>query len=83
VLEALKAAWTRLLETEGRTDDHEKIEAAGRAVDAALEEIMKTPPTTPAAARAAIEHLLERDKDGAMETGQYLATLLRSPALAA
>jgi hypothetical protein len=45
---------------------------------------MKVPPTTPAGARAVIEHLVEWDKDGVRETsGQYLATLLRSPLLAA
>jgi hypothetical protein len=51
LLQAHKAAWARLLTTEERTDDHEALEAAGRAVDAALEEIMKTPPTTRAGAR--------------------------------
>jgi hypothetical protein len=45
---------------------------------------MKAPPTTRAGARAVIEHLVEWDKDGSMETsGQYLATLLRCPVLAA
>jgi hypothetical protein len=81
-VEAHKAAWARLLQTEGRTDDYEALEAAGRAVDAALKEIMKTPPTTRAGARAVIEHLVEWDEDGAMETRHYLATLLRSPILA-
>ena len=52
LLEAHKHAWARLLKLEDRTDDHETLEDAGRAVDSALEEIMKTPPTTPAGARA-------------------------------
>jgi hypothetical protein len=82
LLQAHRAAWARLLETEGRTDDYEALEAAGRAVDDALREIMKTPPTTPAGARAVINHLVEWDEDGAMETRHYLATLLRSPILA-
>jgi hypothetical protein len=83
-VEAHKAAWARLLETEARTNDHEALEKAGGAVDAALDEIMKTPPRTRAGARAVIESLVEWDKDGSMETsGQYLATLLRSPVLAA
>jgi hypothetical protein len=44
---------------------------------------MKIPPTTRAGTRAVIEHLIEWEKDGARETsGAYLATLLRSPALA-
>ncbi len=82
LVEAHKAAWARLLETEGRTDDYEQLEEAGRAVDAAVREIMKTPPTTRAGARAIIEHLVEWDEDGAMATHHYLATLLRSPVLA-
>jgi hypothetical protein len=52
------------------------------AVDDALDAIMNTPPTTRGGARAVIEHLVEWDKDSAMETGRYLATLLRSPVLA-
>jgi hypothetical protein len=82
LVEAHKAAWVRLLETENRTNDYETLEEAGRAVDAALKAIMKTPPTTRAGARAVIEHLVEWDEDGAMETRHYLATLLRSPILA-
>jgi hypothetical protein len=82
LLEAHKAAWARLLESEDRTDDYETLEEAGRAVDAALGEIMKTPPTTRAGARAVIEHLVEWDEDGSMATHHYLATLLRSPVLA-
>jgi hypothetical protein len=42
---------------------------------------MKTPPTTVGGARSVIEWLVEWDRDGAMETGQYLATLLRSRAV--
>jgi hypothetical protein len=53
-----------------------------RAVDAALAEIMKTPPTTRGGARAVIEHLVERVEDGSLGTHPYLATLLRSPLLA-
>jgi hypothetical protein len=83
LIEAHKSAWASLLRLEGRTDDYEALEEAGRAVDAALEEIMKTPPTTRAGARATIEHLIAWDKVGAMEAGgRYLATLLRSPVLA-
>jgi hypothetical protein len=81
LLQAHRAAWARLLETEDRTDDYEALEEAGRAVDDALREIMKTPPTTRAGARAVIEHLVEWDEDGSMETHHYLATLLRSPIL--
>jgi hypothetical protein len=74
LVEAHKAVWARLLETEG---PHRRLREAGRAVDAALAEIMKTPPTTPAGARAVMEHLVEWDKDGARETSaEYLATRL-------
>jgi hypothetical protein len=44
------------------SNDHEGLEEAGRGVEAALEEIMKTPPTTRAAARAVTEPLDGRDK---------------------
>jgi hypothetical protein len=83
LVEAHKAAWARLLELEDHTDDYETLEEAGRAVDAAVGEIMKIPPTAPAGTRVVIEHPVECDKDGARETsGRYLATLLRSPLLA-
>jgi hypothetical protein len=52
LLAVRKAGWARLLEVECCNDDHEAFEADGRAVDASLEEIMKTPPTTRAGARA-------------------------------
>jgi hypothetical protein len=81
-LRPTEQAWARLPETENRTDDYETLEEAGRAVDDALREIMKTPPTTRAGARAVIEHLVEWDEDGSTETHHYLATLLRSPVLA-
>jgi hypothetical protein len=59
------------------------VRGDGGSLDAALEEIMKTPPTTPAGARAFIEHVVEWDKDGVLEAnGRYLARLLRSPLLA-
>jgi hypothetical protein len=43
---------------------------------------MKTRRRQARGARAVIEHLVEWDKDGGMETHHYLATLLRSPVLA-
>jgi hypothetical protein len=57
LLEAHKAAWARLLETEDRTDDYEALEEAGGAADAALEEITNTPPTTVAGMRAVMKYL--------------------------
>jgi hypothetical protein len=61
LLEAHKAAWARLLETESRTNDHWALERAGRAVDIALNEITTTPPTTVAGMRAVMEYLVELD----------------------
>jgi hypothetical protein len=76
LLEAHKAAWARLLEIEDLTDDYETLEAAGRAVDVALDEITTTPPTTLAGMRAVMEYLVELDG-----ISDYLPTLLRSSIL--
>jgi hypothetical protein len=76
LLEAHKAAWARLLETEDRTDDYEALEEAEGAADAALEEITNTPPTTVAGMRAVMKYLI--DLDGHMD---YLPALLRSSIL--
>jgi hypothetical protein len=76
LLEAHKAAWTRLLRIEDLTDDHETLEEAGRAVDVALNEITTTPPTTVAGMRAVMEYLVELDGHS-----DYLPTLLRSSIL--
>jgi hypothetical protein len=81
LVEAHKLAWASFMEI-FNFDDHEAVERAAGAADAALDAIMKTPPTTRAGARSAIEYLVGWDEDGAMETGgRYLATLLRSPIL--
>jgi len=42
LVEAHKAVWVRLLETEDRTDDYETLEEVGRAADTAFDAIMKT-----------------------------------------
>jgi hypothetical protein len=76
LLEAHKAAWVRLLETENRTDDYYELEEAARAADAALDEITNTPPTTLAGMRAVVEYLV--DLGGHAD---YLPTLLRSSIL--
>jgi hypothetical protein len=76
LLEAHKAAWARLLETEERTDDFEALDEAGGALDAAINEITSTPPTTVAGMRAVIEYLVELDGHE-----DYLPTLLRSSIL--
>jgi hypothetical protein len=76
LLEAHKAAWARLLETESRTNEYDALEQAGRAVDVALNEITRAPPTTVAGMRAVIEYLVELDGHS-----DYLPTLLRSSIL--
>jgi hypothetical protein len=60
---------------------YETLEDAGRAADAALDAIMKTPPTSVAGARTVVEYLVEWDKGSG--DYDYLPTLLRSPLLAA
>jgi hypothetical protein len=76
LLQAHKVAWARLLATEDCTDDHEALEKAGGTVDAALNEITTTPPTTVAGMRAVMECLVEMDGHS-----DYLPTLLRSSLL--
>ena len=55
--------------------DHETFEEGGRAADAAMYELMKTPPTTLAGMRAIIQYLVDLDDDSGY---YYLPTLLRS-----
>ena len=75
---AHKAAWTQFMELDER--DHETFEEGGQAADAAMYELMNTPPTTLAGIRAIIQYLVEWDNDSGY---YYLPTLLRSPLLAA
>jgi hypothetical protein len=56
------------------------IEEGGRAADAAMYELMNTPPATLAGMRANIQYLVDWDNDSGY---YYLPTLLRSPLLAA
>jgi hypothetical protein len=83
LVEAHKSAWARLLETEARTNDHEALEEAGRAVDAALNKITTTPPTTVTGMRAVIEYLVELDGHSDYLPPTLLrSSILRSPLLA-
>ena len=75
---AHKAAWAQFMELDER--DHETFEEGGRAADAAMYELMNTPPTTLAGMRAIIQYLVDWDNDSGY---YYLPTLLRSPLLAA
>jgi hypothetical protein len=61
LVEAHKSAWTRLLSLEDYTDDYETLEEAGRAVDVAINEITRTPPTMLGGMRTVIEYLVELD----------------------
>jgi hypothetical protein len=78
LITAHKAAWARFMELDER--DHETFEKGGRAQDAAMAKLMKTPPTTLAGMRAIIQYLVDWVNDSGY---YYLPTLLRSPILAA
>jgi hypothetical protein len=83
LLEAHKAAWARLLDLENHNiDDYETLEEAGRAVDAAVYEIMTTPPTTVAGMRAVIEYVVELDGHEDYLPRLLRSSILRSPILA-
>jgi hypothetical protein len=75
---AHKAAWAQFMELDD--SGHETFEEGGRAADAAMYELMNTPPTTLAGMRAIIQYLVDWDNDSGY---YYLPTLLRSPLLAA
>ena len=75
---AHKAAWAQFMELDER--DHETFEEGGRAADAAMYELMNTPPTTLAGMRAVIQYLVDWDNDSGY---YYLPTLLSSPLLGA
>jgi ABC-type transport system substrate-binding protein len=74
LLEAHKAAWARFEEQDGSS--HDAFTAAAGTVDAALDAITSTPPTTVAGMRAVMEYLVELDGHS-----DYLPTLLRSSIL--
>jgi hypothetical protein len=75
LLDAHKQAYARF-DAITDFDDHEAYERAAGAVDAALDEITNTPPTTVAGMPAVMEYFVELD--GHMD---YLPTLLRSSIL--
>ena len=67
----------------GETEEEDRVIAAHRVLGAALAELLETPPTTLAGARAAIAWLVEYDEPNIPETsGAYLRTLIRSPIFA-
>lgn len=81
-MEAHKRAWLRLLETEDCTANYEALEDAARAVDAALDEITATPPTTVAGMRAVMEYLVGLGGHEDHLPRLLRSSLLRSPVLA-
>jgi hypothetical protein len=78
LIAAHETAWAHFVELDDR--ERETFEEGGRAADAAMHELMKTPPTTLAGMRAIIQYLVEWDNDSGY---YYLPTLLCSPLLAA
>ena len=60
-----------------------RIKEAWRLFDAAEAELLETPPTTLAGAKAAIAWLVKYDEPNVPETsGRYLRTMIRSPIFA-
>jgi hypothetical protein len=81
----VRAAWNRVEEiiTEQGDDEGERCDEAWRLFEAAHAELLETPPTTLAGARAAIAWLIEYDEPNIPETsGEYMRTLIRSPIFA-
>jgi hypothetical protein len=93
LVQAARNAWDRLGEAideatkveEERPDEAEAVLApAHRILDSAMDNLLKTPPTTLAGAREAIAWFAEYDEPNVPKTsGEYLRTLIRSPLFAA
>ena len=77
---AAASGWFALAGKGGKTIEPARLSIVGQAADAAMNELMNTPPTTLAGIRAIIQYLVEWDNDSGY---YYLPTLLRSPLLAA
>jgi hypothetical protein len=75
---AHKAAWATLMELDDH--DQETFEEGERVADAAMYELMNTPPKTLAGMRFIIQYLVDWDNTAGY---YYLPTLLRSPLLVA
>lgn len=81
-IDAMKGAMqeARELLAARRDDAHAR---ARRKADAALAKLLRTAPATLAGIRAAVEYFVEWDENCIPEdSGEYLITLARSPALA-
>jgi hypothetical protein len=85
IVAKLRATWHRLgkvIEETNRCQGPLVDEVHG-VLDAAKAELLETPPTTLAGARAAIAWLVEYDEPNIPETsGEYMRTLIRSPIFA-
>ena len=93
LVQAARNSWDRLGEAidkatkveEERPDEAEAVLAsAHRILNSAMDNLLKTPPTTLAGAREAIAWFSEYDEPNVPKTsGEYLRTLIRSPLFAA
>jgi hypothetical protein len=93
LVQAARNSWDRLGEAidkatkveEERPDEAEAVLAsAHRILNSAMDNLLKTPPTTLAGAREAIPWFAEYDEPNVPKTsGEYLRTLIRSPLFAA
>jgi hypothetical protein len=85
IVAKLRTAWHRLGKVIEETEQCEGplVDEVNDALDSAKAELLETPPTTLAGARAAIAWLVEYDEPNIPETsGEYLRTLIRSPIFA-
>jgi hypothetical protein len=85
IVAKLRAAWRRLGKVIEETNlcEGPLFDEVQRLLNAAKAELLETPPTTLAGARAAIAWLVEYDEPNIPETsGEYMRTLIRSPIFA-
>ena len=92
LLKQVHNAWDRLgeaIDQAEKVEDERPDEAEGirkparRILDAAIDKLLETPPTTLAGAREAIAWFAEYDKPNVPKTsGKYMQTLARSPIFA-
>jgi hypothetical protein len=85
IVAKLRATWHRLGKVIEETNlcEGPLFDEVQGVLDAAKAELLETPPTTLAGARAAIAWLVEYDEPNIPETsGEYMRTLIRSPIFA-
>ena len=85
IVAKLRATWHRLGKVIEETNlcEGPLFDEVQGVLDAGKAELLETPPTTLAGARAAIAWLVEYDEPNIPETsGEYMRTLIRSPIVA-